>query len=377
MGTNKYVWMLLVMASSLNAKKIVSSEEFQLIENVNVQNCKEIIWKNNDPNKDLCMTLHKLTSKLAILNDINFLYIIFDALEFDAFDIYRNLQLKVAVGVILAIRLTLGTYLYIIIIHYERFGQDPKKRSLKNQLIVLICQVNVIISWLNYPINVYNSMDGPVPTWIAKIQIVNTEAAGISIFLALDGIIILQNLMLFKFSEMASINEDFWARFIYIWNWSFSYGLAMSFNYSGPTVVSKMEFLTGNLETEEANYTTRRILWALIILTLIIGYLTKTIKKWVENKKDQNVVQPFNQIYNNRAVNDSLINRRTGTVIIFISVLIIFFQVFNRQFHKDDPIRKKMGLLYTELFTQFFYGCLFPLIVVCLNKNLRRHLREM
>ena len=276
----------------------------------------------------------------------------------------------------MAIRLTFGNYFYFVIIHYERYGEDPKKRSLKNQLIVLICEVISILSWIIYPINAYNIFVGPITSWIAHIVIVNQEVLGLAVFVTLAEFVILQNLMLFKFSETNSINEEYWSRFIKVWNWTFSYGISMSLNYSVSTVVSKFSFLTGNLETSEKKDPIRIILWLILVLIVIIGYATKTIKQWIENKKDEEIVAHFRQKFNTKPMNSSLINRKTLVTFFLFNALIVIVNIYCRRFI-EDPMMKIIGLIYIELFSNLYFGVLFPLILICFNKNLRRHLREI
>jgi hypothetical protein len=54
-------------------------------------------------------------------------------------DTIDYIPLKVIISIQFALIDTVGTLLYLGIIHYEKWGGDPKKRSLLNQLGSLLC----------------------------------------------------------------------------------------------------------------------------------------------------------------------------------------------------------------------------------------------
>ena len=163
----------------------------------------------------------------------------------DEFRHLRTTSLAIFSGINLMLRLTLGTLLYIAIIHYERFGEDPKKRTLTNRIIISICIGFLANIWIAHPITDWSILVGPTPKILAQFFLLQRGAVAFIIFLGLAEIVILKNLMLFKFNFMALINEQFCARIILVWNLMFAYIYELSLVYINSIPIYEFEFLTG------------------------------------------------------------------------------------------------------------------------------------
>ena len=65
-------------------------------------------------------------------------------------------------GILVFILLNMGNCLFLGIIHYEKFGQDPQKRSYPDQIISALIWNNIAISFINAVILEFRSLFGTV-----------------------------------------------------------------------------------------------------------------------------------------------------------------------------------------------------------------------
>ena len=55
----------------------------------------------------------------------------------------------------------IGTPFYLAFVHFERFGQDPMKRTLKNRIIIIISLILGLNLNVMTPIGAYSTIIGP------------------------------------------------------------------------------------------------------------------------------------------------------------------------------------------------------------------------
>ena len=109
-----------------------------------------------------------------------------------------------------------GSPLYLAIIHYERFGCDPQKRSLLNMIFANQCiflMVGMLI--LNLCLGIRILM-GPLPLWLADTWLAMLIFMPSCTNLSTITLLILGNLQLLKPQIVSSINDEFWY-IIIIW----------------------------------------------------------------------------------------------------------------------------------------------------------------
>lgn len=165
----------------------------------------------------------------------------------DAFESYKTDLVKSMIGFNLMARLTLGNFFYLALIHYEKYGGDPMKRTAINQIISLICMTLVINSLVSQPIVTWSFIVGPVSGPLANFALFDAGATNGMMLICFAQIVALQNLQAFKFPTFSSVDEDFLARFLSIWNIGFLYGSFLGLWYLDDFPVGAFEFLTGTL----------------------------------------------------------------------------------------------------------------------------------
>ena len=162
----------------------------------------------------------------------------------DEFDELRTTLLASLSGINLILRI-LGTFMYLGIIHYERFGEDPQKRTLTNRIIIQICYIAIVHSWTAIPIHDWSIFVGPTSEFFAHLYIIFRGIFYFATFLVLAEIVVIQNLMLFKFSFITSVNEDFWTQMFLIWNLAFAILPQFAMLYINSYPIRQFSFLTG------------------------------------------------------------------------------------------------------------------------------------
>ena len=115
-------------------------------------------------------------------------------------------------GLIMYLIGCLGTFSFIGIIHFEKYGQDPQKRSFSDQILSFNCKMFTIISPIFWGIWQIRWLFGPVGYNLAIFQ----QYLSSLLFLIPLGItesILFQCIMVFSWKKWAIINDEFFATY--------------------------------------------------------------------------------------------------------------------------------------------------------------------
>ena len=167
--------------------------------------------------------------------------------DFDAFAELRTTIWAIFAALSSVLRMSLGTFLYLAIIHFEKFGQDPKKRTLLNRILIYFCYASLFESWFGQIIFDWSLIIGPTSDFFAKMFIIQKGSFYFIAFLSIFEYVLVQNLMLFKFPMMAAINDDFWAIFLTLWNSGISFTIHLALAYINSYPKNVFASLTGTL----------------------------------------------------------------------------------------------------------------------------------
>ena len=111
---------------------------------------------------------------------------------------------------------------YLGFIHYEYYGEDPMRRSMKNQLVAQICKVIFTYNISATPVILWRVLIGPVYEQFALLAQFMRHCSTILVPLCFTEIILFQFLMLFAWKSFNYTNEDFMFKVISIVNGSFT-----------------------------------------------------------------------------------------------------------------------------------------------------------
>ena len=139
-------------------------------------------------------------------------------------DIYGTIQFKIISFIFcMMYQLFTNTYLLFLIL-FEKYGGDPLKRSINNQLVTQLSFAMIIQNVFYNTIYTWPIIFGPVYLFIAAFGIYILETWITWGFLLLTEISVVKALSIIKFSWMLGIDENFMGTFLLILNLGFVIG---------------------------------------------------------------------------------------------------------------------------------------------------------
>ena len=121
------------------------------------------------------------------------------------------------VGVLSYFLSNLGDLLLLGIAHYEKFGQDPQKRSLPDRVVSFNIILGVFISVIHSNIIIVRTFFGPVGNAITQLRYY-VMSSMYSIFYGFTETMVLKCIMIFSWKHYAMVNDEFFATFLNIFN---------------------------------------------------------------------------------------------------------------------------------------------------------------
>jgi hypothetical protein len=113
----------------------------------------------------------------------------------------------------------IGNLLLGGIIHFEKWGCDPQKRDLSNQLISFGCQITIFATLILGTISYIRIMISvPIGKVFGTIFIWTRQFTRFSFILVILEYIVDKNIQLFKWKIAAGLNDDLVAQFLRVFN---------------------------------------------------------------------------------------------------------------------------------------------------------------
>ena len=140
-------------------------------------------------------------------------------------------ELKIGVfikvlGVLCYFLSNLGNFLLLGIAHYEKFGQDPQKRSLSDRVLSFNIILTFVISVIHNNIVIIRIFYGPVGNAITHLRYY-LQSLSYPIILGYTETMLFRCLMIFSWKKYAMVNDELFATFLNIFN--FMMGQILSF----------------------------------------------------------------------------------------------------------------------------------------------------
>ena len=133
----------------------------------------------------------------------------------ESVDILSIITKSVAVAVYIICGI--GHLLILGIAHYEKYGQDPQKRSFPDKMIGFYCLYFVLTNFISNTLTTIRWLYGPIGH-SATIFIYSLTSLQLSIPMGLTEGVIFKFLLIFYWKKFASIDDDFFANFFYMFN---------------------------------------------------------------------------------------------------------------------------------------------------------------
>ena len=121
------------------------------------------------------------------------------------------------VGVLSYFLSNFGNILLLSIVHYEKFGHDPQKRSLPNRVFSFSTILGVILFAIQSNILIGRTLFGPVGIAITEIRYYLITSA-VSAFLGVTEVSFFRCIMIFFWKKYAMVNDEFFATFLNLFN---------------------------------------------------------------------------------------------------------------------------------------------------------------
>ena len=131
-------------------------------------------------------------------------------------DLPIGIFLKV-VGVLSYFLSNLGSILLLSIVHYEKFGHDPQKRSLPDRVFSFNTIWGIIVFVIHSNILISRTLFGPVGNVITQLRYY-LFTSSVSVILGATEIMLFRCIMIFSWKKYAMVNDEFFATFLNIYN---------------------------------------------------------------------------------------------------------------------------------------------------------------
>ncbi len=135
--------------------------------------------------------------------------------SFDHFNqVYSATSFKIPIIILDMLVLVFGTPMYMGIINFERFGGDPKKRTMSNQLFSVICCVFMWTSMSYCLLLTWRSFIGPLSKSLVTAHLITKSWSTLTLVLLVIEILIQKMLELYKVKFNFQFDEDWLSIFL-------------------------------------------------------------------------------------------------------------------------------------------------------------------
>ena len=300
------------------------------------------------------------------------------------------LGLKITHGIVLLISEISTFVCYSGFIHYEYFGGDPAKRSMKNKLIAQLCYSLLVHGMTSTPAYAWRILVGPINKSIAILVLFVRFFIGIYEYLCLTEIVLYRVIMSLSWKSFSLMNEELIFIFLISFNILFSLGAEYSLWMLEHYGSVHYELLTNTFDTK---YYEKPAFWPIFIILLgvimITGMITFLFKKYYDYYKNQNMVQeihisleqqnsgpnsPAVNQFNNQAFNESLLNVKETILCVSIAsfTMSIFLLIVQMDF--DSEFAEHKMVIISEVFCEYFWGFAVPMFFMITKTSVRNFL---
>ena len=129
-------------------------------------------------------------------------------------NLYDNILTKIIATITYILVETIGSFLYLCIIHFERYGGDPQKRSVSNRFISFGAYFALLGIWVGQSICYGRVMFGCLPEILGEVLIFFRVFVAFGAWSSLVITLIYKCMQIYAFHFTARLNDDVWSLFI-------------------------------------------------------------------------------------------------------------------------------------------------------------------
>ena len=131
-------------------------------------------------------------------------------------NLYDNMLTKIIATMTYLLVETVGSSLYLCIIHFERYGGDPQKRSVSNRFISFGAYFSLLGIWIGHSIYYGRVMFGCLPEILGEVLIFLRFYVALGAWSSLVISLIYKCMQIYAFHFTTRLNDDVWSLFIKI-----------------------------------------------------------------------------------------------------------------------------------------------------------------
>ena len=324
-------------------------------------------------------------------------------------EIFNPFGIRIIYFSLWMIYVTLSNAFFALVILYEKYGEDIMKRSINNQLWSQVALAMILQNFVSSTIFLVRFLFGPLHFGVALFEVCVVNVYISWIYLALAEISVIKALLIFKFSWIVGIDENFTGRFLLKFNLGYSlisqtarlvhklYSNTFFIKLIFPQnfLFNSRYFLGSFFDAVHfqlltgIKFTIRPrlhgpIYLSIIFVTCAITFAITNIKKMKERYKEWKFHQNINinlntqlpcegQLqFNNVKNNFPLLSGfQTALLVGFVLVGNLTFWFLEYTFNDSRYFYKQF--LYKELTIMFIYKILAPLIYLIKKKKMRKY----
>ena len=148
-------------------------------------------------------------------------------------NLYDNMLTKIIATMTYLLVETVGSSLYLCIIHFERYGGDPQKRSVSNRFISFGAYFSLLGIWIGQSIYYGRVMFGCLPEILGEVLIFLRFYVALGAWSSLVISLIYKCLQIYAFHFTAGLNDEMISRFIEMFLGIFLFLLSCVKHYLG------------------------------------------------------------------------------------------------------------------------------------------------
>ena len=137
-------------------------------------------------------------------------------------EIFNPFGIRIIYFSLWIIYVTLSNAFFALVILYEKYGEDVMKRSINNRLWSQVALAMILQNCVSSTIFLVRFIFGPLHFGVAIFEVCVVNIYISWIYLALAEISVIKALLIFKFSWIVSIDENFAGRFLLKFNLGYS-----------------------------------------------------------------------------------------------------------------------------------------------------------
>ena len=137
-------------------------------------------------------------------------------------EIFNPFGIRIIYFSLWMIYVTLSNAFFALVILYEKYGEDIMKRSINNQLWSQVALAMILQNFVSSTIFLVRFLFGPLHFGVALFEVCFVNIYISWIYLALAEISVIKALLIFKFSWIVGIDENFTGRFLLKFNLGYS-----------------------------------------------------------------------------------------------------------------------------------------------------------